>query len=276
MHSRNLLEQAGLIAFQSDALIRSTDNLNDDAVAEYWISTRCLLDHWGRKLRKLSDTQTINELNEKEPLLSLSEEILQTGVLIRILTGICAAHDRYHHREEAESIAANLLHGYREAEHRLRRLTTAWWAPRSDKQMHVRSLRRQTEYWSDIFLSYISMTVNVNHLCYSESRLHEFAYDARMHQGRHANQAWQLLSVSLRSTFGKNHSTNCDVDLNRRISNALFGLFDAEIFDSFGLLKSPAMLRAEHKTIESFGKIEQLLAEEAKVGQRIDWCKFKR
>ncbi len=276
MHSRDLLEQAGLVAFQNDTLIKSTEKLNDDAIAEYWITTRCLLDHWGRKLRKLSDTQSAGELKEKEPLLALGEEIVQTGVLIRIMTAICAAHDRYYNRQETESIAINLLQGYKEAEVRHRRLAATWWAPRSEKQMHIRSLRKQTEYWSDIFLSYISMTVNVDHLCFSESRVQEFSYDARMHKGRNANQAWQLLLVSLRSTFENSNSTNCDPELNQRISSAVLGIFGSDMFDGFGLLKSPQMMRTERQTIDSFGKVEQLLAEEAKVGQRIDWCKFNR
>ncbi len=260
MHARELVEIAGLASFHSDSLIKASDELCDDAMAEYWIASRCRLDHWGRSLRSLAHSETISINSGNDELLELAEEIILSGIATRNLTAICFAHDTYHQRNEVTSIARNLLDGHREAQTRLLKLTQAWWARDSPKARHLRSLIIQAEHWSDIFLAYIGQSVNVERWAYDASRVREFAYDSPKHTGRTSNSAWQLLAVSIRANFATASQPACQGDLNRRIAGATLSLFSTKLFDSFGLMQSPWMLRAERASEETLGMLDQMLA----------------
>lgn len=262
MHARELVEIAGLASFHSDSLIEASAELCDDAMAEYWIASRCRLDHWGRSLRSLAHSETIPLNFGKDTLLELAEEIILAGIHTRNLTAICFAHDTYHQRNETTSIARNLLEGHREAQARMLKLTQAWWARDSPKSRHLRGLIIQAEQWSDIFLAYIGQTVNVERWAYDVSRVREFAYDAPTHKNRTSNSAWQLLAISIRSNFATATQPARQSDLNCRIAGATLSLFSSNLFDSFGLMKSPWMLRAERSTDETIGMIEQMLVKE--------------
>lgn len=262
MHARELVEIAGLASFHSDSLIEASDELCDDAMAEYWIASRCRLDHWGRSLRSLAHSETFPANLGKDALLQLAEEIILSGIHTRNLTALCFAHDKYYQRNETTSIARNLLEGHREAETRMLKLTQAWWGRDSPKSRHIRSLVIQSEHWSDIFLAYIGKSVNVDRWAYDVSRVREFAYDTPEHKARKSNSAWHLLAISIRSNFANVTQPACQSELNRRIAGATLSLFSTKLFDSFGLMQSPWMLRAQRSTDETIGMIDQILAKE--------------
>ena len=151
MHAQKLIEIAGWISLHGKSLIDNCPVLPDDALSEYWIASRCRIDHWGRALRSLGHSESVvsGELtSHAEPLLSLAEEVFLSEVLARVVAAVAHVHDTHHKRDEANPIGSNTLDAHKEARSRLRSLIFTWWPANSPKARHARSLAKQAERWT--------------------------------------------------------------------------------------------------------------------------------
>ncbi len=261
MHAQKLIEVAGWISLHGKSLIDNCPVLPDDALSEYWIASRCRMDHWGRALRSLGQSESVTTdklTGHAEPLLSLAEEILLSEVLARVVAAVAHTHDTHHKREEASPIGRNTLEAHREARSRLRSLIYTWWPGDSPKARHVHSLAKQAERWVDVLLAYVSRSGDVDHFAYDVSRLREFAYDVQLHGPASSEAAGQLLTFSLRASFAAANQPPVCSHLNRQIAGAALGLYGSEAFDSFGLLRPPWMIRAERSTDDAIALLDSL------------------
>lgn len=261
MHAQKLIETAGWISLHGKSLIDNCPVLPEDALSEYWIASRCRIDHWGRALRALGNSESIASGKSKvqtEPLIELAEEIFLSEVLTRVVAAVALVHDNRYGREEANPIGRNALDAHKEARSRLRSLIFTWWPSNSPKARHARSLAKQAERWTDVLLAYVSRSGDVDHLAYDISRLREFAYDVQMHGAASSEAAGQLLTFSLRASFASANQPPVCGSLNRRVGGAALGLYGSEAFDSFGLLQPPWMIRAERSTDDAMAMIDSL------------------
>lgn len=264
MHARELVEAAALLCLRSRTLIDQSTPLDQDALSEYWIASRCRLDHWGRLLRSLGNSHSAPASEEDGDLLArLSDEVSVSEVLSRAVAAICLAHDKQHGLDEAAPITRNALDAHRESRERLRKLRHAWWPSDSPKTGLARSLERQSARWTDVLLAYLGHAPEVEPLAFDSTRLREFAYDSHTHGQASSEGALQLLLFSLRSSFSAATSMPVCGDLNRRIAGAAIGLFGPDAFDSLGMMRPTWMLRAERTTEETIALVDHLFTDDA-------------
>ncbi|TWT46543.1 hypothetical protein [Botrimarina hoheduenensis] len=259
MHARQLVEYAGLAALHAPSLIEQPAPLGDDALAEYWVASRCRMDEWGRALRLLGHSQSAAATPQAPCLAALGEEILLSEVLARIVAAITAAHDQSLHVNESAPIGSNTLEGCIEARQRWRTLAAAWWPADSPKRRLLRSLEKRAAHWSDVLLAYVARGGNVDAFALDVSRLREFAYDAHPHNAVGSEAVAELLRFSLSAAFSAATRPPVCGDLNRRICGAALGLFSDTSFDGLGLLRRPWMIRAERSAEQASTLIAALL-----------------
>ena len=262
MHARQLIEIAGLVGLRATPLLRGDASICQDALSEYWIASRCRLDHWGRSLRSLGHSQSAPPSDGGDVLLSLAEELILSETLTRIIAAVCHAADARDATEDAGPIGRNALDAQRESLSRLRALTFAWWAADSPKTRHVRSLAKQAEQWTDVLLAYVSFAANIDHLAHDVSRVREYAYDSQLHGAEASGAASQLLLYALRTGFASATQPPITGELNRRVAGAALALFGPGGFDGHGLSRPAWMLRAERTAEDTVAMVDRLFADE--------------
>lgn len=263
MYARQLIEVAGLIGLRCSPLLNAPLPICSDALSEYWIASRCRLDHWGRTLRALGHSHSAPPpQDDGDLLLRLSEEITLAEGLARVVAGVCHAYDTRRQGEEAGAIGRSVLDAHRQAISRLRALQFAWWSNGSGKSRHARSLSKQTEHWTDVLLAYVAMAADVECFAFDPSRVREFAYDCQLHGTDASLAASQLLVHSLRTSFSAANQAPLNADLNRRIAGAALALFGSGGFDGHGLVRPAWMLRAERTADDTATLVERLFAED--------------
>lgn len=297
MHVSELVEVAGLLAVNSEVLLQR-GGLNEEALTEYWTASRCRLDNWGRQLRDLgiptpstehpsqqasppsnSQALSFDALDKGNALPQLADEILASQIHTRVVAAVCSGYDRHQAREEACPIASNLLQAHGEAVDRLKALVHAWWPKRSTKSERIRTLTNRCERWTDLLLGYVlpycnkSTDLDIDNAiqyAFDPARAQEFAYDAQTHS-LDAEYTQRLLTTSIRAAFQPSETDagqSKNAHLNRRIAGATLGLFGAELFDDFGLLRSTWLHRLDRCSEDTLGMIDTLFGSEAEQAYR--------
>ncbi|MEQ8849222.1 hypothetical protein [Botrimarina sp.] len=256
MHARCLVEIAAVLGFTAGPPLRRGDPLASDALAEYWIASRCRFDTWGRGLRRLGHSHSAPPSEEPSDLLTrLVEEILLSEVLARVVTGVAVLSDRALGREDASIIAASTLDGCLEAKRRLRSLLSAWWPPDAPRTRHAETLRRLSSRWSDVLLARLGSGSEFARLATDRRRFTQSRRDTLEEDPAAARVAERLTLVAIREAMRGAGSPPVSAAQNERVGSAALGLLAAGSFDSFGLPRPAWMLRAERVVDETVGLI---------------------
>ena len=249
------------MSLRAPLLIKQGGPLSSEALAEYWIASRCRFDQWGRELRVLGQSQTAPPTDASDLLSRLAEEMTLSEPLTRIVAAVCVVHDARCSAEEAAPIGVNLLQAHRDVISRLRALTFAWWPSSAPRALHARSMARQADQWADVLLAYLTPLGDVERFAIDASRLREFAYDSQVHGAASSETADALLGHALRMAFAAATRPTVCGDLNRRIAGATLGLFGPEAFDGHGLARPLWMLRAERTADDTAALIDRLFVD---------------
>lgn len=249
MHANELVEVAALLATSAPGLLRQRSPLCEASLTEYWVASRCRLDRWEVAIRDPSA--------ESEPtLLAATEEIILSSVLARVVAAIAVAHDTRQGTAEAEPVARSVLSGNSEIASRASLIVRQRLAMEGERLIALRRLSALASRWSDVLVGYVvhaaggdARVLAVAHL---PSRARDFAEDAPLHD---TSEAVNLLLASLRMRFKPAASPPYAGDLNQRLAAAALGLFGAESFDGFGVLKSAWFDRLDHLVDEVTGQI---------------------
>ena len=278
MHARELVEVAATLCLDAGGLIEESPKLCQATLAEYWASSRCRLDDWGRRLSALANhgrsTQPANIDAE-----ALATDLLLTQVHTRCVAAIAVAHDRRIAVDDAGPIARNTLAGHDEAIARLDAIYKARQRPRSQAAASYRLLSRRAERWTDLLLGYVlplcgspGATSPAGHaieFTFDPARAQEFAYDAHSQMGeggRWSPAVSRVLHMAIRQAFAQASPADAGGEgneLNRRVAGASVGLFGPEAFDGHGLLRTTWLHRLERTADDTVGLVEDLFAEES-------------
>lgn len=269
MHAIELVDVAGVLCLGVHGLLEDCPQASSDALVEFWTSSRCRLDAWGRALRDFSRPGASVDSTDFD---SLVEEILLSQPHTRAMAAICVLNDARHgQRPESASVARNILAGHGEALRRLKPLLKRTANAKShDHQLTASRARR----WSDLLLGYLlpvcgapgskSPEGHVIEFAFDAERVVDFAYDAGAQAANTAAEVQRLLSASLRMSLSGLYTPAANPDLNHRIAGASLGLFGPEAFDDFGLLRSTWVRRLERSSKETLGMIDGLFDEKLK------------
>jgi hypothetical protein len=83
MHARELIELAAFVAAEGSTLRRSMRRISPEAMAQYWMVSKCRSDRWGRSLREFRQRQSLKtgDADSWSAVRGVCEEILTTEML---------------------------------------------------------------------------------------------------------------------------------------------------------------------------------------------------
>jgi hypothetical protein len=244
MQTAELVELAVLLVRQAPTLpmIESAGSLG--GIENYWTSSKCRFDRWGRTLKQLRDGDRQAFDVAGGTVRGLIEEILGSEILTRVWTAVVAAFDRRRGTQDNDIVVRSVYIGHMEMRHRVLRLlcegTSLPWRDAVD----LNRLRRRSELWTDMLLA--STAADAREFAFEPERLRQVADDLSP-GGAVANDgcdAAGFLEISVqaaaKSAF---RSPAPNEDLNRAVASAVLEAFPAELFDAHGLFHSLWMLR---------------------------------
>jgi hypothetical protein len=267
MQSYQVVEIAALVGGQAPVMLRTRHCLSEAALEQYWVSAKCRLDRWGRALKqfsaKLQEPAAPRSLlwNAAQPVL---EEILASEVLTRVWTAVgCALDEQYGTRDIAPIVRSVYL-GHLEARHRVLNLMLHGQGFGIEAAVMLNRLRCRIERWTDMLLGYVHTAADAKEFAFDIDRMTEFAEDMRHEQLSPGGQlAWQMTLANLRASLRR--WLVCEAvnpEQNERIASAVLTAFDAEVFDSTGVLKSLWLVRMSNVAKDTQGLIDTLLADD--------------
>jgi hypothetical protein len=161
-------------------------------------------------------------------------------------------------------VGRNILTGHREAVERLHAVVGAWMSHESASSRALASLKDRCERGTDLLLAFVHRTSNVDEFAFDAQRMHDFADDhAHALSLGHEPQSTNLLTVSLRTSFGDLSPECPNCDLHSQIAGAALGCFGPESFDSYGLLRSTWLDRLQRSSDETAAMLSDLCAQES-------------
>lgn len=263
MHLRELVELAALVATHAPARIRCGTRFPDPAVREYWAVSKCRFQHWTREIKKSFSgplARAKGPRAERRPSpRPLLEEILVSEILTRVFTAVGCGCDRACGADEAGPILLNVWSNHLESRHRVLNLMVSGRGLRMEDAVALNRLRRTSERWTDMLLSYFAGECPVDRFAFNSRRVHEYAQD--LQASENSDLAWSLLRASLQASYQRGLSLGTpSVEMNTSISAAILSCFQEGLFDATGSLKSLWMVRIEQLTNETKGMIEDLLS----------------
>jgi hypothetical protein len=269
MHARELTELAAVAAAQGPMIVQLQRPLSASGVEDYWVSSKCRLDRWGRALRRIGSAagnqHPADERADWPFLRGVLEEVLTGEMLTRVWAAVLAAHDRQLGGHASEPVARSVLIAHLEARHRTLSLMVRGGALGLEWAVRLNRLRRRCERWTDMLVGYlVGIDPDVAEFAVEPDRARDFAEDLRYRSqlagGRHA---WPLVLTSIRTAFRRGLATSSpNGDLNEQIATSILACFPSEMFDATGLFQSAWLARLSSVSNDAQRMLDGLLKSE--------------
>lgn len=267
MQARQVVEVAALTAAHGPVFIRSTDRISMSGMERYWATSKSRLDNWSQRLKDSTfDMQNVCQEEKQIVWLMLQpvvEEILTTEPLTRVWAAVTSQYDRLRGLSEAEPMTRSILLGHMEARNRALALMVSRQGMDVEDAVMINRHRRRCERWNDMLLGFLQADYEVAEFGFEYHRVTEFGADFRSEQRRaQTSTLWPMVMASLRTAFPpENQRRAPNADLNERICSSILSCFQAELFDSTGLVKSRWMDRMNDASSDTVGLVDMLLVE---------------
>lgn len=262
MQSQELLEVAGLLAANARTLACDQPELAEPALVDYWVASRCRFDSWGQDLRMYAVAASKSDARPLTPrLFRLSVEIDTSEVLARTLAALGFAHDAQHARHETGPITTNVLAGHRDVANRLNELLAGRDESAYRDVVRFRNLRSRLHRLTDELVACFLPFAQVAAFAHNPREIEQLGTLAASRVARGDEPAdWPALRgtiCGLRHECGEAGPNDSE---NQQVAAAAMGLFDPEMFDSFGLLRSTWIRRLERTGSETSVLLDEWLA----------------
>ncbi|QDU87143.1 hypothetical protein Pla175_04990 [Pirellulimonas nuda] len=256
LHAQELVEIAALLASGSGSLLSRTTPLCEASLTEYWAASRCRLDRWDAGLRSAGD-RPLRRLG------AIAEEIALSGVLARTIAAIATGYDIRRGVGEADPIGRNVLAGHLDAASRCAAAVFQWCGDDREQSEAIGGVFIKSARWSDMLVGYVAAAMHgearVLAVAHHPDRARDFAEDAPQLE---CAEGVRLLTASVRMAFLPALHPAESGDLNHRIAGSALGLFGAEAFDDFGLLRSTWLERMDGVVDDAQMQLEKLTDED--------------
>lgn len=268
MHPRQLVEVAAMTAAHGPVFIRSTGHVSLSGMEAYWTSAKCRLDRWLRTIRTNGEElRTAREIDRPFLWLELRpviEEILTGEILTRIWTAVTTQYDQLRGVQEFGPLTRSVYVGHMEARSRALNFLVECDGSGVEEAVEMNRLRRRCERWTDMLLGRLLIDFDVAEFAFDERRARDFSADLCLNEDSLEHPAmWQLVVASIRVGFQHGLSEiTANPDLNLRIGNSILASYQAELFDSTGLIKSRWLERLCNAASDTQGLVDLLISEE--------------
>jgi hypothetical protein len=244
MHAAELVELAALVATQNRVLSTCSMSANDWMAEQFWAISKARLQHWASSIRSFQDDlhQCADRDMAKawctaEPII---EEVLLAEPATRIWCATLAILDAERHHGELDPIARSVYIGSLEARRRVLRLLVFGRSLTSVRTMQLNRLRRDCEYWTDLFLAQMTPSRIARQFAFDVDRIKDIVGDGRVPATtRRSSEQWSALLTMLRfyiSAYERRPAV-CP-ELNRHFCAYVLKCMPSWSFDTCGMLRS--------------------------------------
>ncbi|HMP80563.1 MAG TPA: hypothetical protein PKD54_14005, partial [Pirellulaceae bacterium] len=158
MHARHQAEFAAWLAAHSFTVSQHLKSLQGLEIENYWLFSKLRLERWQAAL-KLFEKDLASSTPSHNPwpaLETVVEEILLSEVLTRIWSAILLSADRQRQRDDLSGLVYSVFLRHLETKLRAFRMTLSAQATHTAAFDRINQLRRCTEKWTDLLLSYLA------------------------------------------------------------------------------------------------------------------------
>ncbi len=196
MHARDLIELASFVAAEGSTLLGSVRRISPDAMAQYWMGSKCRLDRWGRTLREFRRQQVIGPGHAETAwsgMRGVCEEVLASEMLVRVWSCVMLTLEAKLGGNEAKPLVKSVLDGHLEATNRVLNLLSVPALVSSRSAAELNRLRRLVERWTDLILGRLGPPFDFTALAYDAARAQDFADDFSLgfQKGKTSREAWR-------------------------------------------------------------------------------------
>ncbi len=264
MQAHQLVELSALITANAGDFLRERGRLPDARIGQYWSASRARFDRWAIALRNFVPERT-HSLEQPscgwQAIEATLEEIFTGELLTRIWAAMTCERDRRQGYTSVSPVVRSVVLGHMES--RNRALNAMFRGQDGDPaSVHAMNrLRHRSERWTDMLLAHLRPDCEVDQFAFDEKRCRDFADDLREEfQENQFEQAWRLMTVSLRAAFSTGACTHSpNADLNGQIGSSIAGCFRPDVFDSTDLFRTFWIDRLNNLTEDAQAMIEELL-----------------
>jgi len=266
MHTRELVEVAGLVALNGPTLVDGAGRVDSDCLEQYWAASRCRCEDWSRALKAHASAAADTPGTPCELWIetrAVFDELFVSEMLTRTWTAVLVAGDQCCGQHENEAIARSVFNAQLDVRQRALQLLLEGRGISTRQAVSLNRLRRRAERWTDVLIGGLMHLGDVREFAFVASRAEDFSHDlARKRNLPGGRQAWRLTLVSLRNAFQAGLAPDsANPQANARIASSILGCFPEEVFDSTGIVQSPWMMRLSATTSDTQGMLMDLLNE---------------
>jgi hypothetical protein len=252
-------------------LILTSGIVPTTALDQYWTTSKCRLDRWGRALKGIGQYPASLNMSQQPAMAENSyatlEEILLSEVLTRVWTAVLVGYDQTRGTQGAELIARSVYAGHLEARHRAMKLLVEGPGFNSHDALALNRVRRRAEYWSDLLVGHVASVANVSEFAVDPHRAAEFAAHLRAGDVTNAGRGhrWSLMLATVRSAFRQGiRGFSPNGDSNAQIAASILACIPVDLFDATGQFASLWVHRLMSTTADVEVRLAELFAAEDK------------
>ena len=264
MHARELVELAAVVATQGPAIVLGSSRLSFRGLEQYWVASRCRLEHWSRAFKEIGQPQLAwpwsATAGESFRVLSVLEEVLASEVLVRVWGAVLHAYGGQRNTPDPECFGRGVYQGQLDARNRVLKLLVAGPSISSQQAVRLNELRQRVDRWSDVLVGCIATAADVSEYAPNPEQARQIADELGGVQGLSANPTrWQFTLASLRAAFLNTFETAAaNPEANVQIAASILGALDSDSFNSLGLFPTLWQTRLEHMAHDTTLLIDEL------------------
>lgn len=261
MHSRELAKLGALVALHGPTFLRQPDWIAETHSERYWCYSRARLDRWGHALRAYRSDAPADQQTGWSQIRDVIVEVLLSDILTRVWTAVALSFDRQHATHRLDPFVSGIYDSHQEMRNRALYVMVQGHDFDLREAITINHMRRRTERWTDMLLSYVSPAADVREFAFEASRVEEYSVDQEGHAQLASELASQLLLASLTMALHQGLDTEpATPALNQQICASVLGCFHSERFDATGMLQSVWIDRLYQTSADAHGMITELIA----------------
>jgi hypothetical protein len=263
MHAGELVELAALVAAQHRVLRSASISYTDWAAEQFWAISKSRLNHWASSIRQFQDYLHACPDKDLPAVWSRAEPIIEEVLLAEPATRVWCASlailDAERHQGELDPIARSVYIGSLEARRRVLRLLVFGRNLTSVRTMQLNRLRRDCEYWTDLFLAQMPPSRIARQFAFNGDRIKKLGGgQTAVVTGRNAER-WNASVAMLRFYLAsyEQRPATCP-ELNRQFCAYVLQCLPARCFDGCGMLRPSwyqLPFESDHSSIDVAGDL---------------------
>ncbi len=268
MHSVLIADLAALASQHGPAIVRGSDEIPPDAVAEYWTCSRSRMELWHQAMARYHAAQRTGDSVAMriwwgEHIVVL-EEVLVTDMLTRVIAALAVGLDESaNHKDEVSPVTHCVQLSHLDVSNRVHRMMIDGRGSSVQDAVRLNRLRKGVERWTDALIGRMSFqSPDTIRYAFDLTRAKQFARETRSYpSGPVRDTAAWLMNAAMHDMLQRRTSPHAALpEANRAVASSVMMMLRPDRFDSVGVLKSLWLHRLTAGSNRADRVIDELMA----------------